>query len=276
MTIQFLRYWNGYEVDSRVDLDSEEENRLVSIGLARQWSPAIDGRSASGGVRIITAQQALAPTPDLLADTSVTYEHETTGARYYSDRTQLIQFGGVVGSAVSLDANGEPQLNMPGGRAPFKLTPLAGTPVAPKVAGVWQQVALIDAGSDVAHAEILITANCTTGTDPESPSTALMSQRFAAPDDNGEVWITGITGAFATGALPTVEVAGGLRLLHIALRGGSTYTQAAGNVVTASEAVLMTFDEEDGVNAFDVAIAPPTGTNGRYRQLAVRGFKAAV
>lgn len=228
-------------------------------------------------LRDITAEQSIAPTQDMLDDRVSTFRVPATGARFVSDGTQLVSITGNGGSAITTDSNGEPALVMPGGRAPFPLTILAGTPVLPKVAGVWCQTITIDAGSDVAHPEILITLNCSTGGDPEAASTALMSARFASPADNVEVWMTGIAGAYSTGALPSARVLGApLTLMHIGLKGGTTYTQASGSTVTGSQAALLTWDTDDNIMAFDVAFAPPRGTNGRYRDINVRGYRAAA
>lgn len=47
MTIQMLAAWNGKEDDSIHTLDSVEESRLVSAGLARFYTPGMDGRSTT-------------------------------------------------------------------------------------------------------------------------------------------------------------------------------------------------------------------------------------
>ena len=46
MTIQMLAGWNGLEDDAVVTLASPaEEARLISLGLARDYTPGMDGRN---------------------------------------------------------------------------------------------------------------------------------------------------------------------------------------------------------------------------------------
>lgn len=151
----------------------------------------------------------------------------------------------------------------------YPLTFLSGVPQEGLVAGAVQQVIDIDAGSDTAHAEILLTFQATTG-DPDSPSTALASSRFASPDTNIEVWKTNFLGSTPEGQ--TVAFFASLTCLHVGLRGGSEYTLAAGNVVTGTQMVLMTWDSSLEISLVELRIGSPTGVNGRYRRLTVTGY----
>ena len=47
MTIQMLRSWNGLEDGEVYTLSTAEETRLIGLGLARDYSPGIDGLSTS-------------------------------------------------------------------------------------------------------------------------------------------------------------------------------------------------------------------------------------
>jgi hypothetical protein len=99
MTIQLLQTWNGNPAGIYT-WDSGEETRLINLGLARAWVPAIDGASGRGGSVVpISAATFVAPTAAMLADTRTFYELQTTKALYRSNGTSLELVGQGVGSS---------------------------------------------------------------------------------------------------------------------------------------------------------------------------------
>jgi hypothetical protein len=89
MTIQFLHSWSGYEFSQVVTLDSGEETRLISAGLARDWYQGIDGSSSDGDdTEVVSGGLIASPTAEMLsiAKRSVTYI-APDGNRYRSNAT---------------------------------------------------------------------------------------------------------------------------------------------------------------------------------------------
>lgn len=176
------------------------------------------------------------------------------------------------GGAGTTTVGGVAYLVLPnGGLMPLAI--MAGTPHESTVAGVVQQVVSLDHGSDGDHVEIMLTLNANTG-DPDTPDTALASARFSAPDANAEVVKTGIIGASA-GTVLAFHAPSGITMLHFGLRGAGPYTNAAANVLTALQMVVMKFAAALGVDTVEVRIGSATvggGTNKRYRTITVTGY----
>lgn len=154
---------------------------------------------------------------------------------------------------------------------------VSGTPHEPTVAGTVEQVFTIDSGDDNEdHVELLITANATTG-DPDTADTDLASARFSLPDGNALVFKTLVIGASAG---PTLCFYGLTTMMHFALRGAGPYTQAAANVCTALQMVLMKWASTLEVNVVEVRIGTSFDSDGlqvgakRYRQVTVTGYSA--
>jgi hypothetical protein len=180
--------------------------------------------------------------------------------------------------AVVTDSNGSPVIVLNDGTQ-YPMTYMAGNPVEPLIAGVVNQLVLIDSGNDANdHAEILWTFNATMAGDLLSVDHNLASQRLldSNADANAEVVKTGISGA-SNGAVWTYLAPTGLMHLHIAVRGeDSAFTVAAGNTATGSEMVYLTFDEMVTVVELRVGTSYVGGGAGlRYRQITVTGYAVA-
>lgn len=166
-------------------------------------------------------------------------------------------------------------------RSDGSLMPLlvvSGTPHEPTVAGTVEQVFTIDSGDDNEdHVELLITPNATTGGNPDGENTDLASARFSLPDGNALVFKTLVIGASPG---PTLTFYGPITMMHFALRGAGPYTQAAANVCTALQMVLMKWASTLEVNAVEVRIGTSFDLDGlqvgakRYRQVTVTGYSA--
>lgn len=157
------------------------------------------------------------------------------------------------------------------------LVPLAGvvgTGNQPMIGGAQTMQVTCDAGSDIAHAKILWTLNCTNGVDPDTADTALASERFNAL--SSEVYDLNIAGG-AAGSIVTLSPPGGVTMVHLAFAGSGTYTQAAGATVTALEMVLAQWNSDLNVSTVILYIGESTvgaGANQRYRNIALMGFSA--
>lgn len=140
----------------------------------------------------------------------------------------------------------------------------------PTIGGVVTMKVTVDAGSDVDHAEVLITPNCT--------DIAIASQRLANPDSTAEVIKTGRTGATADGAIFQFSLPGGLVDIFVGLRGGAFYTQAAGATVTGTQAAKASWSATLNLKWARVTLGGPyvgAGTNKRYRDIIITGFAGA-
>lgn len=179
--------------------------------------------------------------------------------------------GGGGGSTVVEVTSGIYGLETPMGVLP--LTLYAGTPHEGQVNGIAQQVVTFDAGSDIAHPEILVTFQATAG-DPDVQDNVIASTRFVTPDGNVEVFKTQLTGAEPQGQV--FAVTGNLSLVHFALRGSGSYTVAAANAVIPGQMVLMRWNSGLAIETIEFRFGPPTGTNGRSRQLTLTGYSAAA
>lgn len=147
---------------------------------------------------------------------------------------------------------------------------VTGLPMEPTIATVLRQDLTMDQGSDASHAEILITFNCGAG---DVPDIAVASARFAAPDSNATVIKTTITGASAGRTFAFAFPGSQARNVFIALRGGTSYTTAAGATATTTTAVLGTWAVALGCRFVEVKVASnATGTSNRNRQVIVCGY----
>lgn len=123
MTIQLLQTWNGNPAGIYT-WDSGEETRLINLGLARAWVPAIDGASGRGGSVVpISAATFAAPTAAMLADTRTFYELQTTRALYRSNGTSLELVGSGAAGASGLAFGSDPIAVGTGG-TPYTVTGL--------------------------------------------------------------------------------------------------------------------------------------------------------
>lgn len=177
-----------------------------------------------------------------------------------------------VGSGVT-NVNGAEYLTLSNGTL-MPLTPVVGTGEAPKIAGVYNMLVQLDAGSDINHAKLLYTWNCTTG-DPDTEDTALASSRFNATG-NAEVIDLNLSGGSAGSIVVHSPSSGAITMVHLAFAGGGTYTQAAGGTVTGTQMVLCKWDSTLGITAAILYIGDSYaggGSNQRYRQIVVVGFK---
>jgi len=156
------------------------------------------------------------------------------------------------------------------------LVPLAGvvgTGHQPTIASAVTMQVTCDAGSDIDHAKILFTLNCTNGIDPDTADTALASERF---NELSEVYDLNIAGG-AAGSIVTLSPPGGVTMIHLAFEGSGTYSQAAGATVTALQMVLAKWDSELAVSTIILYIGESTvgaGSNQRYRNIALMGFSS--
>jgi len=145
------------------------------------------------------------------------------------------------------------------------------------IAGEPNALVAVDSGSDTTHhAQILWTPNCTLAGNPDSPDDALASARMVAYATEAEVYKSGVDGA-SSGESFALRYLGGLTQLHFGLAGGGSYTVAAGNVLTGTQMVRMSFPDAAGVIAVEIKLLTATlGTSGyRYRQIAVTPYSAA-
>lgn len=179
------------------------------------------------------------------------------------------------GGVIEALSNGAMGIVMPNG-ATYPLALAGGTIRAPLLAGVAQMVVNVDAGSDVAHAQVILTWNANGGTAaPDTINNTLASDRFRAASTNALVVRTGVAGDTGGKTLSFESEAGvNLTTLHVGLisNGASPYSVAASNTVTALEMVPLTFPNERNVVAARVLLAPHTGTNNRARQIIVIGY----
>lgn len=158
----------------------------------------------------------------------------------------------------------------------YPLAWVVGTIEEGMIAGAPQALIQVDSGSDTAdHAQILWTANCLIAGNPGTPDSALASTRFAAYATDAEVYKSAVDGQASGEAFALRYPA--LYSLHFALAGGGSYTVAAGNVLTGTQMVLMTFPEEPPVVAAEIRLmTAQLGTSGyRYRKLVVTPYGAA-
>lgn len=145
-----------------------------------------------------------------------------------------------------------------------------GAGYVPTIGTAVSQRVTVDEGSDVNHAEVLLSFNCGPVGDVQ-----IASQRFSTADTRSEVVKTLITGATTDGAILNFSLPLGLTNLYIGRRGGSNYTQAAGAVVTASQAVACLWSGTIPLRYCTVNIGEPyklAGSNNRYRDLVVTAF----
>lgn len=190
-----------------------------------------------------------------------------TSKSYLSNGVAWNQIDGGLGGG-TVEQAGIDYLVMPDGSL-MPLSIMAGTPYEPLVAGAVQQTVLLDAGSDIDHAEILYTLNCGTNGVPDND---LASARFTSPDGNAEVVKTALTGAVLSGEVAAHQ-ASTLRILHFGLRGAGPYTVAAGNTLTLLQMVVMALPA--GVVALEIRFGSSTvggGVNRRYRSITVTGY----
>lgn len=134
---------------------------------------------------------------------------------------------------------------------------------------VTQRITL-DEGSDVDHAEVILTFNCGPAGD-----IAIASERLAAADSRADVVKTAITGATANGALLSFSLPDGLTSLYVARKGESAYTLAAGATATAAQAVAALWSGTLALRYATVNIGNSYvggGSNKRYRDLIVTGY----
>lgn len=154
---------------------------------------------------------------------------------------------------------------------------MVGTIQEGMVAGEVQSRIEVDSGSDtVDHAEILWTTNCWYAGDPDVPDNALASQRFVDYAVDSEVYSTGVDGDASAESFSVLYPL--LTNLFFALAGEASYTEAAGNTVTADEMVCMTFAESLGVIAVEIKLHSSRlgSTGSRYRQISVTPYSAAA
>lgn len=175
------------------------------------------------------------------------------------------------GTAV-VSVDGQPYLKLPGGAMP--LAGVIGTGEQPRIADVQTMQIVCDAGSDIDHAKLLFTVNCTNGIDPDTADTTLASERFN--ELSSEVYDLNIAGG-AAGTIVPISPPGGITMIHFAFAGSGTYTQAAGATVTALQMVLAKWAASLNISTVLLYIGESTigaGSNQRYRNIALMGFTA--
>lgn len=174
------------------------------------------------------------------------------------------------------DETGESFLIGPDGTTLYPATWVIGGIEEGYVAGSPQSAIQVDSGSDTAdHAQVLWIANCTLAGNPDTEDDALASERMVDYATDSEVYKSGVDGG-TSGESFALRYPAGLTMLHFGLAGGGSYTVAAGNTLTGTQMVLMTFPEADGVVAVEIKLLTATlGTTGkRYRQIMVTPYSA--
>lgn len=159
----------------------------------------------------------------------------------------------------------------------YPLVFVVGTIEEGAIAGTPNALVAVDSASDTTdHAQILWTVNCTVAGNPDTPDSALASTRFVAYATDAEVYKTACTGGTSSEAFFPRYPA--LWCIHFALAGGGSYTVAAGNTMTGTQMVLMTFAEADNCVAAEIRLgAARLGTSGyRYRDIIVTPYSAAA
>lgn len=177
------------------------------------------------------------------------------------------------GGTIRKDLAGQWVVAMPTGEQ-IGLPYVLGTPHEPKINGVPEQSVEIDAGSDIDHAEIIVTLQATTGS-LDAADEALASSRLANCTTNADVINTGISGGSPGTVIPCR--ASIITQMHIGLCGETAYTTAAGNIVTLAEMVLLQWDSALAIVAVRISAGESHddgGSNQRKRQLTVVGYSA--
>lgn len=256
-----------WAVDTVHDSTDSFATFLVTNGFASGTLP-LPLQSTPVSHVILTAAEIAA----LDGEPGWTYEDRDTGVVYRADRS-----GNLAAQAGTVNVGGIEYLTLSdGSRLPLSI--MAGTPHEPMVAATLEQTFTIDSGNDSNdHVELLITPNATTGGNPDGENTDLASARFSLPDGNALVLKTLVTGASPG---PTLTFSGPITMMHFALRGAGPYTQAAANVCTALQMVLMKWVSTLAVNVVEVRIGTSYDLNGlqvgakRYRKVTVTGYSA--
>lgn len=236
---------------------------MSSIPYARNW----------GHLGVVSLAQFAELSPITFALQQVYVDQGTGIAKsYWSNGAQWSEIGS--GTGIQTLSDGSYGFIDPDGNE-YPLIFFAGTPQEGLIANVQTQHLMVDMGADSAHSEILWTFNARQGdSSPDTPDNDLAGARFELPDGNAYVEKTAMTGGVDGGIFPYRILSGYLTQIHFAFRGGSNYTVAAGNTVTASQMVLVSFPNALGCTALEIRAGTSYGPSNRYRDITFTAYSA--
>ncbi|PPD12157.1 hypothetical protein [Methylophilus sp.] len=244
MTIKFIADYPPYKIGNTVTLTSAEETALVNQKVAVT--------DLTGGVPYVPeTPSTLSSLVKQLLSGSQTAHPDITGVAAITESGDFVLTSGAL----------------------LKSGVLVGSGYEPTIGGIVTQRIVVDAGSDVAHGEIVLTFNCGTAGD-----IAIASERLANADARAEVIKTAITGNTVDGAIYTLDFPSGVSSIYAAIKGQASYTKAAGAVATGAQAVEALFTGTPVLKSATIKIGSAYksgGSNNRYRDIIVTGFPGA-